>query len=122
MALAGTATITKVPDGDISFGNKNAEEFTLSDAPSSYALGGYPLIAGEAVSNNPALASSQNIDLWRIDTVQTWGNFSGYSIQWNYVTQKLMVFRPGTANNPESEVPAGTDISGTVFLLCAIGS
>lgn len=122
MALAGTATITKVPDGDVSFGNKSGEVFTLSDAPTSYAHGGYPLIGGEAVANNPSLASSQNIDLWRIDTVQTWGNFSGFSPQWNYVTQKLMIFWPGAANAQQVEVPAGTDISGTVFLLCAQGS
>jgi len=115
--VAGTATITKVPDGDISFGNKNAEEFTLSDAPSSYPTGGYPFFAGEAVTNNPSLASSQNIDLWRIDTIQPWGQNLGYIPEWDTVYQKLRFYNLATG----AEVASGTDLSGVVFLLCAIG-
>ncbi len=122
MANSLTATVAKVPDGDVSFGNKNGEIFTLSDAPSSYPTGGYPLVGGEAVTNNNALASTQNIDLWRIDTVMAWGQQQGYNPKWNVTYQKLQLWQVGTANNPEVEVPNGTDVSGFVFLLCAIGS
>lgn len=117
MPLAGTATITKVPDGDISFGNKAAEQFTLSDAPASYATGGYPLVAGEAVTNNNALASTQNIDLWRIDTVQAWGQNLGFIPEWDTVYQKLRFYSLATG----AEVANGFDLSGVVFVLCAIG-
>lgn len=118
MALAGTATVLKVPDGDVSFGNKAGEIFTLSDAPSSYPTGGYPFISGEAVTNNPALASTQNLDLWRIDTIQAWGQNLGFVPEWDTVYQKLRFYSLATG----AQVAAGVDLSGLVFVLCAIGN
>jgi hypothetical protein len=118
----GVYTVAKVPDGDVSFGNKSGEIFTLSDSPSDYPTGGYSLVGGEAVTNNPSLASKQNIDLWRIDTVQAWGqNLLGTAALtpvWDTVYQKLRFVSSATG----AEVASGVDLSGVVFLLCAIGT
>ena len=122
MAGTGVYTVAKVPDGDVSFGNKNGEIFTLSDSPSDYPTGGYALIGGEQVTNNNALASKQNIDLWRIDTVQAWGqNLLGTAALtpvWDTVYQKLRFVSSATG----AEVASGVDLSGVVFVLCAIGN
>ena len=119
MANSLTATIAKVPDGDISFGSKNAEVVTLSDAPSSYPTGGYPFIAQAAYNNavitNPS-TPGVNVDLWKIDTVQPWGSQLGLNPVWNPTYQKLQLF------SGANELASGTDVSGYVFELCVIGT
>lgn len=120
MANAGTATIAKVPDGDISFGSKNAELVTLSDAPSSYPTGGYPFQSQGNYNNQLAAGltpAGVNVDLWRIDTVQAWGQNLGYIPEWDTVYQKLRFYSLATG----AEVANGTDLSGVVFELCVIG-
>jgi hypothetical protein len=119
MANAGTATISKQPDGDINFGSKQGELVTLSDAPSSYPTGGYPIMAGANFQNqiNAGLTPiGQNVDLWKVDTIQAWGQNLGYTPEWDTVYQKLR-FYSGNA-----EVANGTDLSGIVFSLCIIGT
>lgn len=119
MANSNSATIAKQPDGDISFGSKNAELVTLSDAPSSYVTGGYPFQAQGNYNNQLAQGLTPigvNVDLWKIDTVQAWGQNLGYTVEWDTVYQKLRIYS-GT-----SEVSASTDLSGIVFSLCVIGT
>jgi len=125
MANSLTATIAKVPDGDVSFGSKAGEIVTLSDSPSSYPTGGYPFQSQGNYNNQLAAGLTPlpvNVDLWKIDTVQTWANPSGYTLVWQDATQSLVVQQTGNTNAPNSQVPAGTDLSGFVFKLCVIGT
>lgn len=112
--------ITKAPDGDVSLGNLNGEFCSLSDSISDYATGGYALVSGETanINNTPNLI---NIDLWRILAVIPVSGQQGYTPYWNATTQRLQVLQTGAANNPESEVPNGTDLSGYPFQLLVIG-
>jgi hypothetical protein len=111
--------ITKQPDGDISFGSKNAELVTLSDSPSDYPTGGYAFVGGEAFNANPSLTI--NVDLWRIDTVQPWGGQGGLVPVWNFGTQKLQIYETNASGAPGGELSNGADVSGYLFLLCVIG-
>lgn len=116
-----TATITKQPDGDVSFGNKAGELIYLSDAPSAYPTGGYPIMAGANYQNqiNAGLTPiSQNVDLWKVDTIQAWGQNLGYIPEWDTVYQKLRFFSLATG----AEVANNFDLSGIVFSLCVIGT
>lgn len=120
MANSLTATITKQPDGDISFGSKVGELVYLSDAPSSYPTGGYPFQGTENYNNQLAAGVTPiptNTSLWKIDTVQTWGQNLGYIPEWDTVYQKLRIYSLATA----AEVASGVDLSGIVFSLCVIG-
>jgi hypothetical protein len=124
-ANSNSATITKVPDGDISLGNKNGEIVTLVDAAAAYVTGGYPF-QSQANYNNQLLTSTPigiNVDLWKIDTVQPWGGQGGITPVWNPATQKLQMLWGGAAvSSPQVEVPNGTDLSAYTFLLCVIGT
>ena len=106
-------TITKNPDGDVSLGNRAGEEVTLQPAISDYATGGYAIVDGEQYNANGSLTI--NCDLWRIIGVIPIADQSGYELDWNSSTKKLVIYKGGT------QVSNGTDLSAFAFQLLLYG-
>lgn len=106
-------TITKVPDGDLNLGSRNGELVDLKPATSDYATGGYAIVDGVSVVDNPSL--NANCDLYAIDTALPAGNQQQYSLVWQTATKKLEVWSGG------SQVAANTDLSAFTFRLLLIG-
>jgi hypothetical protein len=125
MPTSASATITKVPDGDVSWGSKNGEEFTLSDAPNSYPLFGYPIQCQNNYNNQLAAGLTPapvNIDLSKVDNVVPWGGQRGLIPVWDPTYQTLRIYQSAAAGNPDTELAVGADTSTYVFYLMAIGN
>mgnify|MGYP001607181416 CR=1 FL=1 len=112
-------TVTKVPDGDVSFGNLNGEFVDLQPVAADYPLGGYPLIDGVSVVNNSALKA--NVDLYRILTALPAGNNLGYVVEFNTTTKSVVLYQQGAAAGQLTQVATGTDLSALTFRLLLIG-
>lgn len=89
------ATITKLPDGDISLGNLRGELISLQPAASDYATGGY-LIQGIGGSTE----STGDVGLDKVLFVEPAGGQGGLTVVWNPSTSKVQMFSgsvgPGT--------------------------
>ena len=115
-------TITKNPDGDVSFGNLNGEIVTLQPANSDYPKGGYPIISQDAANmQTPPAPNTVNCDLWKIVTALPIGGQGGYQPVWNPATQKLQIFQDSSAQGPGGEVTTGTQLAAYAFQLLLLG-
>jgi hypothetical protein len=112
-------TVTKNPDGDVSFGSWNGELVTLQPSPSDYPPGGYALVDGVSVVDNPNL--SANIDLYRLLVVVPAGGELGYVPSFNSSTKKLAMYQQSAATGQLTQVPNGTDLSALSFQLLLLG-
>lgn len=110
-------SITKIPDGDLNLGSISGEIVNLQPSTSDYATSGYALIDGETVVNNSALASSLNVDLYRVLFALPVSGQNGYVPEFNSTTKKVKVMRQNGTTGPLQEVPAGTDLSALTFQL-----
>ena len=111
--------ITKLPDGDVSFGSWNGELVSLQPSTSDYATGGYQLVDGVSVVDNPAL--NANIDLYRLIVVVPAGGQGGYVPVLNPTNKKVQMFQQSAATGALTEVPASTDLSAQTFQLLLLG-
>lgn len=112
--------ITKIPDGDVNFGNLNGEFVTLKPAPSDYVSGGYALISGVQVVDNPSL--NQNIDLYQLIAVLPTGGQGGYVPVFNPTTSKVQMLQQSAATGALTEVPSNTNLAAFSFLLLLLGN
>ena len=92
------ATITKLPDGDLSLGNLRGELITLQPAVADYATGGY-LIQGIGGSTE----NTGNVGLDKVLIVEPAGGQGGISPVWNPATSKMQMF----TNSPSAGIPLG---------------
>jgi hypothetical protein len=111
--------ITKNPDGDVSLGSINGEFVTLQPSSSDYAAGGYPIVSQVQIVDGSSL--NANCDFYRVLAAIPVGGQGGVTPVWNPTTNKLQMWQTGSANSPESEVPAGTDLSAYAFQLLLLG-
>lgn len=111
-------SVTKNPDGDVSLGSVNGEFVTLTPSTSDYALGGYALIDGVAVVDNPSL--SQNIDLYRLLVAVPAGGPAGLTPSYNPATKKVQFFEAGVGTAPGIEFTAGINIAPFQLLLIGL--
>lgn len=114
-------SITKQPDGDVSLGSMNGEFVTLQPSSSDYSTGGYLIVDGISVVNNPALQNLANVDLYKVLAALPVGGQGGYVPVLNPVTKKVQMFRQSAASSALTEVPAATDLSAQAFSLLLIG-
>lgn len=119
MANSNSATIAKVPDGDLNLGNVNGEMVTLIDAAAAYVTAGYPFTGNQAYLNNTAL--TVNVDLDKIYFVIPIGGQGGIEPVWNPATGKMQMFWNGAINGAAAEVPANTDLSAYTFYFLVVG-
>ena len=111
--------ITKAPDGDVSFGSWNGEQVTLQPSTSDYSTGGYAIVDGVSVVDNPAL--NQNCDMYRVIVALPAGGQGGYQPVWNPTTKKLQIYAGASAAGPDTEVASLTDLSALSFQLLLLG-
>jgi len=111
------ATITKVPDGDLSLGNLRGEIVNLKPAVNDYVLGGYAItgIAG-------ATEKTGNVGIAKVLAVIPIGSPGGFNPSWNPATGKLQVLTgPAALGGVDQEVLAGVDLSALTFQLLVLG-
>jgi hypothetical protein len=92
------ATITKLPDGDLSLGNLRGELITLQPAVADYATGGY-LIQGISGTTE----TTGDVGLSKVLLVEPAGGQGGISPVWNPATSKMQML----ANSPSAGIPLG---------------
>lgn len=112
-------TITKIADGDVNLGSQNGEYVHLVPSTSDYPTGGYALVDGVAVVDNPSL--SANIDLYRLMVAIPAGGQLGYVLSYDYINKKLLIYQQSAATGPLTQVPASTDLSALTFRLLLVG-
>jgi hypothetical protein len=116
-------TVTKNADGDVNLGTLQGVFVTLQPAAADYVSGtGYALIDGVAVVDGAA-ASTQNIDLYRLQALLAAMNCGGYVLQLSIVgnTKAIRVYRQNASTGALQECPTGTDLSALAFVLLLAG-
>jgi hypothetical protein len=117
-----TYTLTKIPDGDVNFGNQNGEYVDLQPGTSDYATSGYAIIDGVSAVDNPTLLSSVNCDMYNVVAAIPVANEGGYVLQFQSATKKVKVMQQSAATGPLTEVPANTNLAAQTFRLLLIGT
>ena len=109
------ATITKLPDGDLSLGNLRGELITLQPAVGDYVPGGY-LIQGIAGTTE----TTGDVGLSKVLIVEPAGGQGGLNPVWNPTTSKVQIFGGGLApGTPIGLGAASTAASTTVGIVGA---